>query len=202
MKTVEKSSSVLGIVLLGLLCSFDTVRAQNNTLTANPQQITFNTQTGVTPTPQTLLVSSSGATASVSVTAFSNHNWLLVSPSTGNTPLSLAVSVGAGAPTSGTDVGFINISSAGSFLSVPVVINANSTTGSSPFTTSPTSLSFGFQANSVLPVSQAVTLSSSSSSVTTFTAAPITSDGGSWLTVNPPSGNLSGSPLSSQLQVT
>ena len=202
MKIIEKSSLRLGIMLLALLCSFDTASAQNNTLSANPQQLTFNTQTGVTPTPQTLLVSSSSGTANVSVSAFSNHNWLVVSPTSGNTPLSLTVSVGAGAPTSGTDVGFINLSSAGSFLSIPVVLNANATTGPSPFTTSPTSLSFSLQANSLLPVSQPVTLSSSSSSVTTFTASPITSNGGSWLTVNPPSGSLSGSPLASQLQVT
>src|SRR6185503_10851022 len=189
-------------MLLALLCSFDTAWAQNNTLTADPQQLTFATQTGVTPTPQTLLVSSSSGPVGVTVTAFSNHNWLVVSPAVGNTPLSLTVSIGAGAPTSGTDVGFINISSVGSFLSIPVVLNANSPTGSSPFTTAPPSLSFSLPSNSVLPVSQPVTLSSSSSSVTAFTAAPITSNGGSWLTVNPPSGNLSGSPLSSQLQVT
>jgi uncharacterized protein (TIGR03437 family) len=201
-KTAEKSVLSLGMMLLAVMCSFDTGWAQSNTLSANPQQLTFNTQTGVTPTQQALLLSSSNGPTSVTVKAFSNNSWLTVSPTSGTTPLLLTVSVGASAPASGTDVGFLNISSAGSFIAVPIILNANSSGASSVLSANPTSLSFGFPASPTLPISKTITVSSSSSSVTSFTATPITSDGGNWLTVSPVSGNLTGSPLSGQLQVT
>jgi uncharacterized protein (TIGR03437 family) len=201
-KTIEKSSFRLGILLLAMMCSFDTGWAQSNTLSASPQQLTFNAQTGVTPTPQVLLLSSSSGPAAITISPYSDSNWLVVSPSSGTTPLLLTVSIGSNAPLSGTDVGFLNISSAGSFLAVPIVFNANSSGASSPLSTSPTSLSFGFPASPTVPISKNVTISSSSSSVTTFTATPITSDGGNWLTVSPASGSLSGTPPSGALQVT
>ena len=56
----------------------------------------------------------------------------------------LTVSIGAGAPTSGVDVGFINVLSGTTNLSVPVTLNANSTGGTSPISASPNSLSFVF----------------------------------------------------------
>ncbi len=197
MKTRPKTSFRFGLVLLALVCSVDTARAQSNSLTANPQQLTFNTQTGVVTPSQALLVSSSSGAVNITVTAFSNNNWLVVNPTSGVTPLTLSVSIGAGAPASGTDVGFINVTSTGAFLSVPVQLNVNSPGTTSPLSTNPTSLSFTFGAGSTVPVTQNVSVSSNSSSVTSFTATPVTSNGGNWLTVSPPGGGLP-----SNLQVT
>src|SRR5713226_1633060 len=185
-----KSRSSIGILLVLALGCFDTARAQS-TLTASPSQLTFNTQSGVATASQTLLLTSS-APASVTITPFSTNNWLVVTPSSGTTPLTLTVSVGAAAPTSGTSVGYINATSSAGSLSVPVTLNANSG-GTSPLTANPNSLSFTFPPNSTVAVTQNVSVSSASSSVTTFTATGTTSSGANWLTVNPVFGSVPGS---------
>src|SRR5215472_15392065 len=106
-------------MLLALVCCFDTARAQTNPLSANPSALTFNTQTGVTPAAQTVLLTSSSGPLSVSVTAFSGNFWLVVSPSSGTTPLSLTVSINtANAPTSGTDSGFISVTSSSASVTI------------------------------------------------------------------------------------
>jgi len=168
----------------------DTARAQSNAVVASPQQITFYTQTGVTTPPQTILISSASGTANVTVAAVSDTNWLTVIPAAGSTPLVLTVSVGAGAPTSGVDVGFVNVTSGSATISVPVTLNANSSGTARPISANPNSLSFVFPSGTSAPASQSVTLTSSSSSVTHFTATPSTSTGTSWLSVSPTAGSF------------
>jgi uncharacterized protein (TIGR03437 family) len=107
------------------------------------------------------------------------------------------VSIGPTAPTSGTDTGFISVTTPGASLSIAVVLNANSQGGTSPIVASPNSLSFAFAANSTLPATQQVAISSNSA--TTFTATSITNGTGNWLTVTPSSGNL---PNTLQVTVT
>ena len=193
MKIIKKLPVYTMLIGAAVLCCFDTAGAQNATLTATPPQLTFNTQNGVTPTAQTVLLTSSISPVSLSISAFSNNNWLQVSPSSGSTPLSISVSIGSGAPTSGTDVGFINVTGPGSStLTVPVTLNANSSSPSS-LSAIPNSLSFNFAAGTTTPSSTAVTVSSNTSSLTTFTATPIMDGGGSWLSVFPSSGSLPGS---------
>jgi trimeric autotransporter adhesin len=181
----------LGLIAAGL-CYLDTAEAQTNTVVATPQQLTFNTQTGVTTPSQTILLSSSSGTANVSITAHSDTGWLAVTSSSTTTPAVLTVSIGAGAPTSGVDVGFINILSGTTNLSVPVTLNANSTGGTSPISASPNSLSFVFANGATAAETQNVQLSSSSSSVTNYTATSITNSGTPWLSVNPTAGSLPG----------
>jgi uncharacterized protein (TIGR03437 family) len=185
-----KSRSSIGILLVMALGCFDTARGQG-TLTASPSQLTFNTQSGVATASQTLLLTSS-APASVTITPFSTNNWLVVTPSSGTTPLTLTVSVGAAAPTSGTSVAYINATSSAGSLSIQVTLNANSG-GTSPLTANPNSLSFTFPPNSTLAATQNASVSSSSSSITTFTATGTTSNGANWLTVNPVFGSVPGS---------
>jgi len=192
-KTNMKTLVCTLVLPLAVLCSLDTARAQNATLTANPPQVTFNTQNGVTTPAQSVQVSSSISPVSVNVTAFSTNNWLKVTPSSGATPLTLSLSVGSGAPTVGTDVGFINVAGPGSSsLTIPVVLNANSN-GVSSLSASPNSLSFNFGAGATVPASQTVTVSSNTAGLTNFTVTPITNGGGSWLTAFPTSGTLPGS---------
>ncbi|HYL78712.1 MAG TPA: hypothetical protein VEU96_31265, partial [Bryobacteraceae bacterium] len=190
MKTLEKSLLFVATLLFAVVCCFDSAQAQSTTLAANPSQLTFNTQNGVTTQPQTVLVTSAPGSVNVTVTTFSANSWLQVTPSGGNTPLSLSVSIGPTAPTSGTDTGFIGVTTAGTSISIPVVLNVNSQGGVSPIAVSPNSLSFAFPANSTVPVSQAVSVSSNSASVTSFTASAFTNGTGNWLTVTPPSGSL------------
>jgi uncharacterized protein (TIGR03437 family) len=185
----------LGLIA-ATLCCFDTAAAQT-TVVATPPQLTFNTQTGVTTPVQTVLLSTASGTPNVTATAYSDTGWLTVTSSSSTTPDVLTISIGAGAPTSGVDVGFINVVSGSTNLSIPVTLNANSNGGPSPISTTLNSLSFVFPAGDTSAATQTVNLSSSSSSVTSFTATPITNNGGSWLSVNPNAGSLPGS-----LQVT
>jgi uncharacterized protein (TIGR03437 family) len=192
-KTTGHRLFSLGLIA-ATLCCFATADAQTNEVIATPQQLTFNTQTGVTTPSQTILLSTASGSASVtSVVAHSDSGWLTVSSPTGtSTPLVLTVSIGAGAPTSGVDVGFINILSGTTILSVPVTLNANSTGAASAISANPNSLSFVFAPNSTVATSQNVSLSSSNSNVTAYTATPLTYNGTPWLSVSPTSGSLPG----------
>ncbi len=193
MKTTGHRLFSLGLIA-ATLCCFATADAQTNEVVATPQQLTFNTQTGVTTPSQTILLSTASGSASVtSVVAHSDTGWLTVSSPAGtSTPLVLTVSIGAGAPSSGVDVGFINILSGTTILSVPVTLNANSTGAASAISANPNSLSFVFAPNSTVATSQNVSLSSSSSNVTAYTATPLTYNGTPWLSVSPTSGSLPG----------
>ncbi len=180
------------------LCCLDTAAAQTNTVIATPQALTFNTATGVTtPSQSILLTTASGAATISSVTARSDTNWLVVTPSSGTTPMVVTVSIGPGAPSTGVDVGFINILSGTTTLSVPVTLNANSGGVASPLSANPNSLSFVFAPGSTAPQSQSVALSSSSSTVANYAATALTSTGTSFLSASPAAGSLPGN-----LQVT
>jgi uncharacterized protein (TIGR03437 family) len=186
----------LGLIA-ATLCCFDTADAQANAVVATPQQLTFNTQTGVTTPSQTILLSTASGSENVTVTADSDTGWLTVSPGSGTTPLVITASVGAGALTTGAHLGFINILSGTTTLTVPVTLNANTTGAASPISANPNSLSFVFPAGSSAAVTQTVSLSSSVSSVTNYTSTVLTNNGSSWLSVNPTAGSLPGT-----LQVT
>ncbi len=191
MQNARKSLACLGAVLVALVCCSDTARAQDGTLVSNPPQLTFNAQTGTTPPSQTVTITSTTGPTNISVSAFSGSHWLSVTPTSGTTPLQLTVTVNPALSTLATDNGFLNISATNAFLSVRVELDINAT-GPSPLAASPNSLSYTFAANSGVPVTKQVMISSVSAGVTSFTAVPITNDGGNWLTVNPTSGNLPG----------
>lgn len=189
MQFAHKSLVCLASLFLALVCFSDTVRAQNGPLASNPPQLTFTTQSGTTPPSQTLTITSSAGPTAVTVSAFSDSKWLSVTPSGGTTPLQLTVTVNPALSTVAKDIGFINVSASGAFLSVLVELDVN-VTGPSAVKVDPTSLSFNFPANSTVPVTKPVALTGANPGVTSFTATATTNDGGNWLTVNPASGNL------------
>jgi uncharacterized protein (TIGR03437 family) len=188
-QNAEKSLVCLSSLLIALVCFSDKAICQNGplALTANPTQLTFTAGTG-TISPQTIMVTSSAGSTSVAVSAISANSWLQVSPASGTTPLQLTVSVNPALSTLSTDDGFINISAAGASVSVRAELDT--LPGASALSANPNSLSFPFATNSTIPATQSVTLASSITTLTTFTATPRTSDGGNWLTVNPQSGTL------------
>lgn len=193
MKIIDKLSVYAILLPVAVVCCFDTARAQNTTLTAAPAQLTFNTQNGVTPAAQNVLISSSVSPVNLSVSAYSTNNWLKVTPASGPSPLTLSVSIGAGAPTSGTDVGFVTVTGPGSSsVTIPVTLNANSSSPSS-LSAIPNSLSFNFSSGSTVPATQTVTVSSNTAGLTNYTVTPIMNGGGSWLSAFPVSGTLPGS---------
>ena len=193
MENLEKLTVYTALLSAALLCCFDTAHAQNATLTATPPQLTFNTQSGAATAAQTVLLTSSISPVSLSVSAYSDNNWLQVTPKSGPTPLSIQVSIGGGGPASGTDIGFINVSGPGSSsVTIPVTLNVNSS-GQTSLSATPNALSFNFAAGSTVPVSKTVTISSNTASITAFTATPIMDNGGTWLSVFPTSGSVPGS---------
>lgn len=197
MKNIRPLLLALGLIA-ATLCCLDTADAQTNTVTATPSQLTFNTQTGVTTPVQTILITSSNGPEGVTVTAYSDTGWLTVTPQSGTTPL--VVTASAGTATAGAHAGFINIQAGtanSAVVTVPVTLNSGSTGTVSPISASPNSLSFVFAPGSTTAVSKTISLSSSSSTITNFTATPTTYNGDTWLSVNPTAGGLPGS-----LQVT
>lgn len=189
MRTSGKLLYALGLIA-GILCHLDTAVAQTNPVVATPPSLTFNTENGVATQPQTVLLSTASGSANITVTAYSDTSWLKVSSSSATTPAVLTVSIGSGAPTSGVDVGYINVLAGGSNLSIPVTLNANSNGAPSTITASSNSLSFVFPPGDTAAQSQSITLSSSSSAVTNFVATPLTYDGSTWLSVSPTAGSL------------
>ena len=186
----------LGLIA-ATLCCFNTLDAQTNPIVATPQELTFNTQTGVATPSQTILLSSASGGATVTVTAYSPTGWLAVTPQSGTTPLVVTVSIGAGAPTSGVSTGFINVLSGVTNISVPVTLNANAGGVASPISATPNSLSFVFPPGSTAAAAQNVSLSSSNSSVTNYTATATSNSGTPWISVSPTAG-----PLPGNVQVT
>ena len=90
MKITGSLSLSLGLIV-ATLCCFDTADAQTNPVVATPQQLTFNTETGVTTTPQTILLSTASGTANFSVSSYSEAGWLTATSSSTTTPAILTV---------------------------------------------------------------------------------------------------------------
>ena len=138
MKTTETFLFRLCCFAASPCCVPSTRRAQNNSLTANPPQLLFN-GTSVTQ----LVQITSGSAQAITVSRRSpSTNWLQVTPTSGTTPVILSVSIGSTPPTA-TDVGFINISSAGSFpFYRSAVFNPSSAGGISPISDQPDLIEF------------------------------------------------------------
>src|SRR5260370_19974619 len=89
--------------------------------------------------------------------------------------------------TAGVYGGFINITSGGSSVTVPVTLNVNS--GGAPgFAASPGSVTFNFQTGSNIPQSQPVAIFAAGGGSVPFSATANTNNGAAWLSVNPSSG--------------
>jgi uncharacterized protein (TIGR03437 family) len=90
-------------------------------LTVAPSQLSFKSPVGgPAPAPQTLTVTSSGA--ALGFTAAASAAWLGVTPTTGNTPATLAVSVNPTGLVEGTYTGAINITPTGSATGTMVAV--------------------------------------------------------------------------------
>jgi uncharacterized protein (TIGR03437 family) len=198
LKTIKKTVFGLGMLMAALVCCLDTASAQ--TLTASPSALMFTTPAGVTPAPQSFTVSSSPATT-VSVSSF--PSWVQVSPTSGPTPLTVTVSIGANAP-SVTSNGQVTITPAtGSPIQVGVFLNVTAGGSTGVLTATPNPLSFSFAPGSTLAQTQSVGIASSNINVSSFTLSQFTSDGGPWLTVaNTGNGQLTGNPPVGSISVT
>jgi len=160
------------------------------TMAVSPTSLSFFHQIGQpSPAQQNVNVT---ATTQVAVTVGASvtggGNWLLVNPTGGTTPFSLAVIVVPGSLGPGVYTGSITFTSAGVNNS-PITIPVTMTVSNSPLLVpTPASLQFSFSLGGPAPPAQNVNLGSTTAGVA-YTAAASTSSGGSWLGVNPGSGS-------------
>ncbi len=179
----------------GLVVPVQVNVAAQGALNLSPQQLSFAYQVGSTspPAEQTLTLTTTG-TNLISFTASATSqqcggNWLVVSPQSGAAPAILSVQINTTGLTQGTCDGTINISApsaANSSISIPVTLLVST----SPLLQVPASgVSFTYQLGTVAPASQTVQVTSSATALPfTVTATPV-SNGPSFLTVSPSSGN-------------
>lgn len=165
-----------------------------NSFQANPSSLTFTVPTvGTNVAPQTLSLTTTGASANFSITSSFNTpgcNYLAVSPTTSITPNTITVGVQSDRLPAGTYSCSITVSSGSggpSALTIPVTINVGAGSGASGnLSVSPTALSLavpnGFSAATAsLTLTNVTATGSAGFSITTNQ---------NWLTVSPTSGNV------------
>ena len=164
-------------------------------IAANPASLTFTAQAGGTAPSQSLALTSSGAplayTLSSSVTLPAGGSWLQVPTQSGTTGGSITVSVNTSGLAVGTYTGVINVSAptAGNpTLAVPVTLNI---AAGPVLQFNVHALSFAYQVGQSQPVSQTVTIGSTSGTVG-YTVAVQTGNMQPWLNVSATSGTAPG----------
>lgn len=181
-----------------------TLSVSAGTIAATPTSLAFSAvQNSAAPiAPQTISVTSTPGSVNFTVAAATTTggNWLSAgvvtrlgsgSPSAnGATPASVQVTATAGSLAPGQYSGAVTITAtgaAGSPISIPVTLTvlAPQTLSVTPSGT----LAFAYTIGTTAPQAQQLQLTSTGS--TTFTATAKTTDGGTWLAVSPPSGNVS-----------
>ncbi len=153
-------------------------------VTSDKPSLTFTAQVGISPTPQTLTISSASGSAPVSFTVTPNSTgWLSVNTSGGTTPLTISVSVDASRLTVGAYSGSITITpTGGNAIQIPVSL---SVTAATVISATPTSLSFSYTAGGSNPADQSIQVSGTGQNLPF--SAQVTS-GADWLGVSPASG--------------
>ena len=167
------------------------------TLSVSPGSLTYNYTllSGTNPASQSATVSASGGAVipfTASATTTSGGNWLSVSPTSGNTPGSLSISVNPAGLTANTYSGTITVSSTQS-TSAPQTIGVTFIVSAAPsLISSSGSLAFTYQTGGTTPASQPLTITSSGSALN-FSATASTTSGGGWLSVSPATATTPGS---------
>jgi uncharacterized protein (TIGR03437 family) len=154
------------------------------------------------------------STVNWNATLMTGSNWLNLVASSGTatstTPgtLTLALTANATQLTPGPYYAIVKITDSNSLNSpqyVAAVLNLQPNTAAPGPDLAPVGLFFTTSAGGSAPAAQQVQINTSSASAVTFTAATTTSDGASWLSVTPASGNVSGqasSPVSVSVDPT
>jgi uncharacterized protein (TIGR03437 family) len=156
------------------------------TISVSPSVLNCVYQSGGT-LPQPLAVTVTASSTVAFTAAASGGSWLSVSPTSGNTPGSLSVSVSPTGLSPGSYNGTITITASGASNSpqtVSVNLTVTSSTSAPTISLNPNLLNYAYQSGGTLPPAQAVAVAASST--VAFTAA---ASGGSWLSVSPTSGN-------------
>ena len=169
--------------------------SNNPIIAANPASLTFTAQAGSASASQSLALNSSGAalayTLSSAVTSPAGGNWLQVPTQSGTTGGTVTVSVNTAGLAVGTYNAVINVSAptAGNgSLAVPVTLNI---AAGPVLQFNVHSLSFAFQMNQSQPLSQTISIGSTSGTVG-YTVSTQTANMQPWLNVSATSGTAPG----------
>ncbi|HWQ57110.1 MAG TPA: BACON domain-containing carbohydrate-binding protein [Bryobacteraceae bacterium] len=154
---------------------------------ATPATLSFSTAPGGAPTAQNLEINAAGG-AVFTATANSSGGWLTVSPASGATPATVAVSVNAASLTTGTYQGTIALASGSTSQTVNVTLTVT-TASAVALTVTGDDLTFNYQKGGTAPPSRSLTVSSTGG-VLNFTAASAST--GNWLQVTPATANTQG----------
>jgi uncharacterized protein (TIGR03437 family) len=164
------------------------VIAASPVMSVAPGTLNFYYQTGssTTPDPQTFLVSSSGTVLGYTATALtsSGGNWLSATPASGATPGAVTVAVNPGALAIGTYTGTIRLESTGASNSPQTVAVTLVVSATPLLSVAPSTLTFNYQVNALIPAAQVLTLKSSGTQLA-FISSASTVSGGNWLAVSP-----------------
>jgi uncharacterized protein (TIGR03437 family) len=152
--------------------------------------LSFTAAAGGPQQSQTVQISAASTTAyTAAASTTSGGTWLTVAPASGTaTPGKSPLTITADATilAAGTYQGEVTLTTSGGVITViPVTITVNAGSGGGPVTISPSTLTFAYTQNGVLPVAQSLQITGSE----TFTAGATTTSGGSWLAVMPVSGS-------------
>ncbi len=156
-------------------------------ITPNPTSVSFTAAAGAGPQTSTVQVFATTTTAfTASASTVSGGNWLSVAPTDGvatYTYTPLLVTADATSLAAGTYQGTVTLTTTGGVLTlIPVTFTVTGGTG--PISISPSTLTFSYTQNGVVPPAQTLQITGTQS----FTASAGTSTGGSWLSVTPASG--------------
>jgi uncharacterized protein (TIGR03437 family) len=121
------------------------------TVTASPTQLAFTYRAGDTsPAPQNITVSGGGQTLTFGVTLSPNGSWLSVSPTTGTTPGTVAVSINPTGLSANTYSGSVTIAGTGGALGTTTVTVTLTVTAPLP-TVARVVNAASYQANAISP---------------------------------------------------
>ncbi|MFN7993309.1 MAG: hypothetical protein U0Q18_06895 [Bryobacteraceae bacterium] len=154
-------------------------------VSVSPASMSFQYQIGGAVSSQTLSVTSAAGDLAFAATATVAANpagtvWLLVNPSSGNTPSTLTVTFAPAGLPAGTYTGQVTINAPGA---PPVTVAVTLLVTTNPLLVlTPSSLEFDYQVGTANPAPQNIATASSGVPIP-FTVAAATATGGSWLSV-------------------
>jgi uncharacterized protein (TIGR03437 family) len=173
-----------------------TLNVATTGISVTPTSLAFTANTGSSPAPQTLSLTSSispGTTWQASATTTTGGSWLSVSPAAGQLPGSFQASVSSSSLLPGSYSGTITITdtqATPSSIGVPVKLTVNAV-ATGTLTVSPTALTLQGVVGVALPPLPTITISTTSATSQNWTATVTTSNGGNWLGITETSGSVS-----------
>jgi uncharacterized protein (TIGR03437 family) len=159
----------------------------NQTLAANPQQLSTTYHIGTfPPAPSTVQVTSSGGTAPITLQAATDSGgpWLSVTAQSATTPTFLSISYAVDGLTQGTYTGHITVGITGTSATLTISVTLQVIADSVQLLAAPTSLTFSAVAGGPDPPAQSINVTVAGLN-RLFQVAVSSPPNGKWLTVAP-----------------